>query len=71
MLANDDKNDRVIVVDPHTNRTVWQYGHTHIPGSGQGFLSNPDGVDLTPPYSLTQRFARAMRGPEPPSCMAD
>ena len=57
ILANDDKNDRVIVVDPHTNKIVWQYGHTHVPGSGEGFLSNPDGVDLAPPYSLTQRFA--------------
>ena len=26
--ANDDYNDRVIVVDPQTNRIVWQYGHT-------------------------------------------
>ena len=28
ILANDDKNDRVIVVDPRTNKIVWQYGHT-------------------------------------------
>jgi hypothetical protein len=38
ILANDDGNDRVIVIDPHTNRVVWQYGHTHIPGSRLGFL---------------------------------
>jgi hypothetical protein len=63
ILANDDKNDRVIVLDPHTNRIVWQYGHTHVPGSGEGFLSNPDGVDVTPPYSLAQRFASSMRAP--------
>jgi outer membrane protein assembly factor BamB len=63
ILANDDKNDRVIVVDPRTNTIVWQYGHTHTPGSGEGFLSNPDGVDLAPPYSLTQRFASSMRAP--------
>jgi hypothetical protein len=63
ILANDDQNDRVIVVDPRTNKVVWQYGHTHIPGSGEGFLSNPDGVDLAPPYSLTQRFAASMRAP--------
>ncbi len=63
ILANDDRNDRVIVVDPHTNRIVWQYGHTHVPGSSEGFLSNPDGVDLAPPYSLTQRFAAHMRAP--------
>jgi DNA-binding beta-propeller fold protein YncE len=63
ILANDDKNDRVIVVDPHTNKIMWQYGHTHVPGSSEGFLSNPDGVDLAPPYSLTQRFAAHMRAP--------
>jgi DNA-binding beta-propeller fold protein YncE len=63
ILANDDKNDRVIVVDPHTNRVVWQYGHTHVPGAGEGFLSNPDGVDLAPPYSLAHRFAAVQRSP--------
>jgi DNA-binding beta-propeller fold protein YncE len=63
ILANDDYNDRVIVVDPRTNRVVWQYGHTHVPGSGEGLLNTPDGVDLAPPYSLDQRFAAAMRAP--------
>ena len=63
VLANDDKNDRVIVVDPRTSKVVWQYGHTRVPGSGEGFLSNPDGVDLAPPYSLGQRFAASMRAP--------
>jgi hypothetical protein len=63
ILANDDKNDRVIVIDPRTNRVVWQYGHTGVPGRGPGFLSNPDGVDLAPPYSLAARFAGSMRAP--------
>jgi DNA-binding beta-propeller fold protein YncE len=63
ILANDDKNDRVIVVDPRTNKIVWQYGHTHVPGSGEGFLSNPDGVDLAPPYALDERFASTLRAP--------
>jgi hypothetical protein len=63
VLANDDKNDRVIVVEPRTNRIVWQYGHTHVPGSTEGFLSNPDGVDLAAPNSMTGRFASTMRMP--------
>jgi DNA-binding beta-propeller fold protein YncE len=63
IFANDDKNQRVIVVDPRTNKIVWQYGHTHVSGAGEGFLSNPDGVDLAPPYSLTQRFAATLRAP--------
>ena len=63
VLANDDRNHRVIVVDPRTNRIVWQYGHTGVRGSREGYLSNPDGVDLAPPYSLAARFAASMRAP--------
>jgi DNA-binding beta-propeller fold protein YncE len=63
ILANDDNNDRVIVIDPRTNSIVWQYGHTGVPGTGEGFLNDPDGVDLAPPYSLADRFAAAMRAP--------
>jgi hypothetical protein len=63
VLVNDDRNDRVIVVDPRTNRVVWQYGHTRAPGSREGFLNNPDGVDLAPPYSLAIRFAATLRAP--------
>jgi hypothetical protein len=46
----------VIVVDPRTNRIVWQYGHTGVTGTGPGYLNNPDGVDLAPPHSLIDRF---------------
>ncbi|HEV3318684.1 MAG TPA: hypothetical protein VG053_02985 [Solirubrobacteraceae bacterium] len=63
ILANDDKNQRVIVIDPHTNRIVWQYGHTGVAGSSAGFLSNPDGVDLAPPHSLAMRFAATLHAP--------
>jgi DNA-binding beta-propeller fold protein YncE len=63
ILANDDKNQRVIVIDPHTNRVVWQYGHTGVAGSRAGYLSNPDGVDLAPPHSLAMRFAATLRAP--------
>lgn len=56
ILCNDDWNDRVIVVDPHTDKIVWQYGHYGVAGNRPGYLSNPDGVDLVPPYSLADRF---------------
>jgi hypothetical protein len=59
ILANDDDNDRVIVVDPRTNRIVWQYGHTARPGRGPGHLNDPDGLDLAPPHSLLRRFPGA------------
>ena len=48
ILANDDYNDRVIVVDPQTNRIVWQYGHTDRPGTRPGYLNTPDGMDFLP-----------------------
>src|SRR5207244_2701852 len=49
VAANDDYNERVIVVDPARHRIVWQYGHTGIAGSGPGYLNKPDGIDLAPP----------------------
>jgi DNA-binding beta-propeller fold protein YncE len=52
ILATDDDNNRVIVVDPTTNKIVWQYGHTGIAGQQAGYLSDPDGADVAPPYSL-------------------
>ncbi len=48
VLLNDDYNDRVIVINPKTNKIVWQYGHTGKPGSAPGYLNDPDGVDLLP-----------------------
>jgi len=38
----------VIVVDPRTRRIVWQYGHTGVSGTAQGYLDKPDGIDLLP-----------------------
>ncbi|MFN2613399.1 MAG: hypothetical protein ABR552_01095 [Actinomycetota bacterium] len=51
VLCNDDRNQRVIVIDPKTRKIVWQYGITGEAGRAPGLLSNPDGVDLAPPYS--------------------
>jgi hypothetical protein len=63
ILLNDDGNDRVIVIDPHTNKIVWQYGHTGQPGSAPGYLDDPDGVDLAPPYSLLIRHRSTIGHP--------
>ena len=52
ILVNDDRNDRVIVINPATNRIVWQYGHRGVAGSATGYLANPDGVDMAPPDSF-------------------
>jgi hypothetical protein len=49
MIAiTDDWHHRVLVVDPHTKRVVWSYGHLNRPGSAPGYLDKPDGLDLLP-----------------------
>jgi DNA-binding beta-propeller fold protein YncE len=63
ILLNDDFNHRVCVVDPATNRIVWQYGHTGQSGSAPGYLYDPDGVDLVPPDSLVITHAATMGEP--------
>lgn len=57
ILATDDWNHRVIVVNPRTNKVVWQYGHTGVPGTKPGYLDKPDGIDLAPPNSLLMTHA--------------
>jgi outer membrane protein assembly factor BamB len=37
-LVSDDKNDRVVVIDPALHRIVWQYGVTGVAGSGPDHL---------------------------------
>lgn len=48
VVVNDDDHNRVIVIDPKTNRIVWQYGHTGVAGSAPGYLNDPDGTDFLP-----------------------
>jgi len=48
VLVADAGNDRVIVIDHSSKAIVWQYGHTHRPGSAPGFLHTPDSVTLVP-----------------------
>jgi hypothetical protein len=46
ILANDDLNHRVIVIDKATKKILWQYGVTRVFGASPGYLSIPDGVDI-------------------------
>jgi len=48
IALNDDFRNRVIVVDPRTDRIVWQYGRTDVRGRGPGLLFIPDGIDIIP-----------------------
>jgi outer membrane protein assembly factor BamB len=52
VAVNDDYNHRVVLIDPKTNRIVWQYGITGRAGSALGYLSYPDGMDLLLPNSV-------------------
>lgn len=52
VIATDDANHRVIVVDPKTNKIVWQYGHKGILGKSAGYINNPDGLDFLPSHSI-------------------
>ena len=63
ILFNDDFNHRVCVVDPVTGKIVWQYGHTGVSGTANGYLNDPDGVDLVPPYSLVVTHGATMGEP--------
>jgi len=49
VAVNDDYRDRVILIDPTTDRIVWQYGVTGVAGTGRGSLNTPDGLDLLLP----------------------
>jgi outer membrane protein assembly factor BamB len=49
VAVNDDFRHRVIIIDPRTNRIVWQYGHTDHHSTANGYLFTPDGIDLIPP----------------------
>jgi hypothetical protein len=58
LAANDDFRDRVVMIDPHTKRIVWQYGHADHSGRGPDHLRIPDGFDLlvgrtTPTHPFT------------------
>jgi len=52
IALNDDFRNRVIVVDPRTNRIVWQFGRTDLGGRGPGLLFTPDGIGIIPEGTL-------------------
>jgi DNA-binding beta-propeller fold protein YncE len=52
IIATDDRNNRVIVIDPKTKKIVWEYGHKGKAGVSAGYLNNPDGLELVPERAL-------------------
>jgi hypothetical protein len=53
IAVNDDYRDRVVLIDRHSRRIVWQYGHTDRAGRGPDLLNTPDGLDLLEPGGVT------------------
>ncbi|HEX5525749.1 MAG TPA: kelch repeat-containing protein [Solirubrobacterales bacterium] len=49
IAVNDDYRQRVVIIDPHTKKIVWQYGVTGHAGRGPNHLHIPDGFDLLGP----------------------
>lgn len=47
VLVSDSGNDRIVIISPQ-KKIVWQYGHTHKPGSAAGYLHTPDSAVLVP-----------------------
>jgi hypothetical protein len=52
IAVTDDYRDRVVLIDPHTKRIVWQYGRAGHPGTGPDRLRIPDGFDLLGPSGI-------------------
>jgi hypothetical protein len=48
IAATDDRNQRVVVIDPATKHIIWQYGHDGRSGIAPGYLQKPDGLELLP-----------------------
>lgn len=48
VIVVDDYNDRIVIIDPRSNRIVWHYGHRAVGGTGPGYLHVPDGFDFVP-----------------------
>jgi hypothetical protein len=46
IAVTDDWNHRVVLIDRHSRRILWSYGHRGVAGSGNGYLNKPDGLDL-------------------------
>ena len=42
IVANDEYHQVIYRIDIATRRVIWQYGHFGVPGSGVGYLHNPD-----------------------------
>ena len=57
IAVNDDLNHRVVLISRSRHAIVWQFGRLGVPGTTDGHLDIPDGMDFLP-------FDVAMQVPE-------
>jgi hypothetical protein len=69
IAITDDWHHRIVIINPHTRRVVWSYGHRDQPGLASGYLNKPDGLDLLPavPAGHTAARTSASRSTQGPS----
>ncbi len=48
IIVVDDYNNRIVIINPGTQRIVWHYGHRGVGGTAHGYLHIPDGFDFLP-----------------------
>jgi hypothetical protein len=48
VIVGDDYDHRIVIINPRTNRIVWQYGHLGVAGRAPGYLNTPDGFEFIP-----------------------
>ena len=65
IAVTDDFGQTVDVIDPSTDRIVWQYGHLDVRGTAPGYLDNPDGLDPVP--ASTAQLLATLPGPSAPA----
>ena len=63
IAVTDDWHHRIVVIDPHTKRIVWSYGHLGAPGTAAGYLDKPDGLDLLPAAVIGHRAGARLASP--------
>ena len=53
IISNQEQNDTIVQIAYPTGTVVWSYGHPKTPGTGPGFLHEPDDAYLLPNGQIT------------------
>jgi len=61
ILVNEEGNDQLVEIGYPSGRVLWSYGHPGVPGSDNGYLSQPDDLYPLPGGGLVVADARNCR----------